>query len=161
MNRHASCTICGLSERDFVFIAVAGLLGEIVLEFVAWVIFPPLLGVPMRPHILVTDLGRSLLGVEMPVQLAVAIHLALGFFIFPIVYVIARRALGMRSWLLASVLWGVLLWAIAQTTLAPLAGRPFMLGIIPYTWGSLFAHVVYTVAVGWVFETLSRRFADG
>lgn len=159
MNGKTSCTIWGLSDRDLVFIAVAGLLGEIILEFVAWVIFPPLLGVPMRPHILVTDLGRSLLGVNMPVPLAAAIHLALGFFIFPAVYVLARRALGVKSWLVASLLWGVLLWLIAQTTLAPLAGRPFMLGIIPYTWGSLVAHVIYTGTVGWVFEKLSRHFA--
>ncbi|RMD89106.1 MAG: hypothetical protein D6807_04420 [Alphaproteobacteria bacterium] len=140
-------------------ILFAGLIGEIVLEILAWGVFPAVLGVPMRPHILVTDLGRSLLGVEFAVPVAVGIHLALGLLIMPLIYVKGRALLGIRSWVVAGVLWGVLLWATAQMVLAPLAGRPFMLGLIPYTWGSLVAHVIYTLVVAYVYERERARFS--
>lgn len=168
-----------LTGNDLWLIFLAGVVGEIVLEFLAWVVFPNLVamppnfpmpdwvqalgpnvvGMPMQPHILVTDLGRAILGLELPVQLAMAIHLALGFFIMPYVYVKARAALGIRSWVVASVAYGVMLWLIAQSTLAPIAGRPIFLGFIGYTWGSLVGHVIYTVAVAWTYEHLRDRFA--
>ncbi len=147
-----------LTETELVLILFAGLTGEIVLEILAWGVFPAVLGVPMRPHILVTDLGRAIFGAELSVPVAVGIHLALGLLIMPLIYVKGRAALGLRSWIVAGALWGVILWAIAQMILAPLAGRPFMLGLIPYTWGSLAAHVIYTLVVAYVYERERTRF---
>lgn len=168
-----------LSHGDYLLIFTAGVMGEIVLEFLAWVIFPhfvpkppmmPMLppwvtemapaaiGMPMRPNVLLADLGRSLFGLDLPVQLTVAVHLLLGFFIMPLVYVKAKQALKIGSWLVAGTVWGIVLWLIAQAVLAPLAGRPIFLGFIPYSWGSLGAHVIYALVVAWSLERLRARF---
>lgn len=170
-----------LTHGDYLLIFTAGVMGEIVLEFLAWVIFPhfvpkpPMMqmlppwltdmapaaiGMPMRPHVLLTDLGRSLLGVDLPVQLTVAVHLLLGFFVMPLVYVKARQVLKISSWFVAGTAWGIVLWLIAQAVLAPLAGRPIFLGFIPYSWGSLGAHIIYALVVAWSLERLSARFPD-
>lgn len=149
-----------LTPGTVLLVVVAGVIGEIILEIIAWGVFPALIGRPMRPDLLLATLGQTLLGIEMGVRVAVAIHLILGAFIMPLIYVWGRETLGMRSWLLAGALWGLILWATAQMILAPLAGRPFMLGFIPYTWGSLVGHVVYMVTVAFAFERLSQRFPD-
>lgn len=143
----------------FVLLAAGGI-GELVLEFLAWWAVPAVLGRPMRPDILVADLARSLFQADISVVLAVSIHLALGFLIFPVVFAVARAAIGFRSTLMPAAIFGVILWAIAQTTLAPLAGRPFMLGLIPYTWASLILHVVYTVAFALAIDKLSQHAAS-
>ncbi len=143
--------------NNLLLLLAAGAAAEVILEMVSWWAFPPLLGMPMRPHILVGDVTRSLAGVDLPTTVAVAGHLALGLFIFPAVYLLARDKFGFQSVLLPGVVFGVLLWLIAQTTLAPLAGRPFMLGFIPYTWGSLVAHIVYTVVLAKALERLFPR----
>ena len=140
--------------ENLLLLLAAGAVGEIVLEIFAWWILPLVLGRPMRPDILVSDLARSLFEIDLLRTVAVSIHLALGFIIFPILFVIGRSVLGARSTAIPSIVFGVILWLIAQTTLAPLAGRPFMLGLIPYTWASLIAHVLYTVAVAYSYDKL-------
>lgn len=147
------------ADTLFVLLAAGGI-GELVLEFLAWWAVPAVLGRPMRPDILVADLARSLFQAEISVVLAVSIHLALGFLVFPLIFAMARAALGFRATLVPAVIFGVILWLVAQTTLAPLAGRPFMLGFIPYTWASLILHVVYTVTFALAIDRLSRRAAN-
>lgn len=138
-------------------VLAAGAVAEMVLEFLAWWIAPALLGRPMRPDILVSHLASQQVGADISVVTAVTIHLVLGFFIFPLVYVIARAKLAFKGLWLPSIVYGIVLWAFAQMILAPLAGRPFMLGFIPYTWFSLVAHVLYTVVIALVLERLSRQ----
>lgn len=158
MNYDTSTGTRYLGRRKLLLIVVAGVIGEILLEFIAWVIAPPLLGSPMQPAILVADLARSLFGVGVPKSLAWTIHLASGVIVFPVGYLLFQAATGIRP-LVAGLCWGFILWLVAQGILAPLAGRPFMLGFIPYTWGSLVAHVAYALAVALVFAQLCRRAA--
>lgn len=139
----------------FVLLAAGGI-AELALEFLAWWGVPAVLGKPMRPDILVADLARSIFSADISVVLAVSIHLLLGFLIFPLIFALARAVIGFRTTLLPAVIFGVILWAIAQTTLAPLAGRPFMLGFIPYTWASLILHVAYTVVFALAIDKLSQ-----
>ena len=135
-------------------ILAAGGVAEMVLEFLAWWIAPGLVGKPMRPDILVSNLASEIAGTDISVLAAVSIHLLLGLIIFPLVYVGAQRVLKFRGIWFSAILYGVVLWAIAQMLLAPLAGRPFMLGLIPYTWFSLFAHVVYAVVFAVALDRL-------
>ena len=144
------------SPNRLLVLLAGGGVGEFVLEFFAWWGVPAALGRPMRPDILVADLARSLFGAHIPVVLAASIHLLLGFFIFPLIFAVGRALIGFRTTLVPAAIFGVILWAIAQTTLAPLAGRPFMLGLIPYTWASLILHVVYTVVFALTIDKLSR-----
>lgn len=152
-----------IGEKHWVFLLVAGLIGEAVLEIYSWGIVPLIAGVPMRPHILVLNLGQNLAGTTMATPLAVGIHLALGFIVFPALYLWLKQRFNIASWKIWSIVFGVLLWATAQMILAPLAGRPFMLGAGPilglkaYTWASLVAHTGYMFVVAYVFEMLNRR----
>lgn len=139
------------------FVLAAGGIAELVLEFIAWWIAPALLGRPMRPDILVGDFARTVFSADVSTVFAVSIHLALGLLIFPLIYLTARKLFGFRGKWLPAIVYGIALWAVAQMVLAPLAGRPFMLGLIPYTWFSLFAHVVYTVVFALAFEKLTIR----
>ncbi len=145
-----------LPDRLLILLAAGGI-AELLLEFIAWWIAPALMGRPMRPDILVSDLARTLFSADISTTLAVSVHLALGLFIFPLIYLFVRALPGLRGKWLPAVMYGVALWAIAQMILAPLAGRPFMLGLIPYTWFSLFAHVAYTVIFALAFDRLTRQ----
>ncbi len=160
MNVHGSKYGHFLRLDNLLVLLAAGGIGEMVLEFFAWWIVPATLGKPMRPDILVVDIARSLLQIDVSVVLAASIHLALGILIFPLLFVVARAAIGFRTTLIPAAIYGVILWAIAQTTLAPLAGRPFMLGWIPYTWASLVGHILYTVVFALAIVKLSAGAAD-
>lgn len=140
-------------------VIIAGVVGEIALELISWVIAPALLGRPMQPAILVDDLVRALFGLALPMSAAIAVHLVSGLVIFPIGYLIFRAATGITSPIISGVLWGAVLWIIAQAILAPLAGRPFMLGFIAYTWASLGAHIVYALTIALIYQRLSRSVA--
>lgn len=147
----------GLNARTVLLIVLAGVIGELVFEAIAWGIAPFVLGIPMQPAMLVAGVFKSLFGVGLPMPAAFILHLLAGTVVFPVGYLLFRAATGIRSPVVAGIVWGVVLWLFAQAILAPLAGRPFMLGFIPYTWGALVAHVVYTLAVALSYEQLSRR----
>lgn len=135
---------------------LAGLAGQAAFEIVAFVLMPAFIGKPLMPVVLVEELARTLFGLEAGRLAGWSIHLAAGIIIFPLGYLNFLRITGL-SWLVAGALWGVVLWLFAQAVLAPLAGRPFMLGFVSYTWASLAAHLVYTLAVAAAFSRLSRR----
>jgi hypothetical protein len=138
----------------------AGIIGEAVFEVVGLLIMPALLGMPLKPALLVASLFGSVAETDLPMPIAWAIHLFAGVVVFPLGYLIFRRITNLRPWALAGALWGVLLWLLAQAILAPLAGRPFMLGLIPYTWAALIAHILYTPTVAFVLERVSARLAS-
>lgn len=138
-------------------ILLAGLIGEAVFEVLALLVAPAVLGTPMIPAMLVGALGGMITGTPLPMPLAWAGHLLAGVAIFPLGYVAFRRLTGIASWPLAGALWAVILWALAQGVFAPLVGRPFMLGFVPYTWASLAVHAAYALTVAAAFDRLSRR----
>ncbi|SLN12390.1 hypothetical protein [Oceanibacterium hippocampi] len=155
----------GLSSFDFagtgayrylLVLLAAGGIGEVVLELLSWWVAPTVLGMAMRPDILVSALAHVQFGLEIPVKLAVSIHLALGLLGFPLLFALVRAVSGARSSVAPALVTGVALWAIAQAILAPLAGRPFMLGFGPYTWASLVVHVVYMLVVARTVDVLRR-----
>lgn len=150
----------GIGAGDLLMVLAAGVVGELVLETLAFVAFPAVLGMPMRPDILISAVGGNALGIAIATPFAIAIHLALGAFIFPLLYLMLSRRLSAVSPWLVAVLWGALLWLLAQSTLAPLAGRPAFLGFVPYTWGSLCAHIVYALTVAAMLRKLRTRFPD-
>lgn len=146
-----------LDARSLVLIVLAGVIGELVLELIAWGLAPLLLGRPMQPAMLVAGLARSLFGFGLPMPAAFILHLVAGVIIFPLGYLLFRALTGLNSPAIAGIIWGVVLWLFAQAILAPVAGRPFMLGFGLYTWAALFAHVAYTLAVALSYAQLSRR----
>lgn len=154
MNRFAS--LGAPKKFPLSALLLAGLVGQALFEFVALIVMPALLGMPLQPAALVVTLGQTLVGLEMPMLAGWAVHLAAGIIVFPLGYLVMARATGW-SWTVAGAGWGVILWLFAQAVLAPLAGRPFMLGFVPYTWASLCAHLVYTLGVAFTLVRLGPR----
>ncbi len=147
-------------RENLLTLVAAGGVGELALEFFAWWIVPATLGKPMRPDVLVADLARSLLHVDISVVLAVSLHLAAGILIFPLLFVVARAAIGFKTTLIPAAVYGVILWLVAQAVLAPLAGRPVMLGWIANTWASLVGHVLYAVVFAHALVWLTKGPAE-
>lgn len=135
---------------------LAGLAGQAVSEIVALALMPALFGVPLMSAALVVTLGQTVFGLHLPMLAGWAGHLAAGIVLFPLGWLALRRRTGWSA-LATGAAWGVALWLMAQGVLAPLAGRPFMLGFGPYTWASLGAHLAYTLSVAVVFDRLARR----
>lgn len=160
MNLNSATMARVFTWENLLLLLAAGAISEVVLEIISWWVFPPLLGVPMRPHLLVTAVTKAVFSADLSVTVAVSIHMALGLILMPVAFAVGREVFGVRSTIKPAIIYGVILWATAQMILAPLAGRPFMLGLIPYTWGSLVAHVVYTMVVAMVYDHLAGRAAD-
>ncbi|MDZ4096305.1 MAG: hypothetical protein U1D35_15515 [Paracoccaceae bacterium] len=138
-------------------ILAAGITGELVFEFLALVVAPVLLGTMMIPAGLVAGLGTVLFGVKMPMAAAWALHLFAGIALFPLGYVLFCRITGLSGWMLSGALWAVVLWVFAQGALAPMVGRPFMLGFVPYTWASLVVHLAYALTVAGALNWMTSR----
>jgi hypothetical protein len=135
---------------------LAGLAGQAVFEIVALALMPAFFGMPLMPALLVVTLGQTLLGLQLPMLAGWIGHLAAGIVLFPLGYLALQRRTGWSA-PAAGAAWGVELWLLARGVLAPLAGRPFMLGFAPYTWASLGAHLAYTLSVAFAFDRLARR----
>lgn len=145
--------------KALLLILAAGFVGELVVEFIAWVIAPPLLGRPIEPAILVQNLAKMQLGLEIPKSLGFIIHVLAGMYFFVIGYVFFADATKIKpAWLVGGV-WGLVVWACAQGFFAPLAGRPFFLGFIPYTWWSSIMHTMYGVAIGVSLEYFAGKYS--
>ncbi|MFQ5659832.1 MAG: hypothetical protein ACE5GZ_05355 [Gammaproteobacteria bacterium] len=154
-------TLSGLfSGKNLLWIIIAGIAGEIIFELIAWLLMPQLIGRPMQPALLVMGLAKKLLDIGLTKPAAFSIHLAVGAILFPICYVLFLAVTKIQSWLVAGISWGVVLWFIAQGILAPLMGRPFMLGFVPYTWAALGAHIALIVTIAFVYQRLSPRSAE-
>lgn len=132
----------------------AGIVGEVVFEILALIVAPMLLGTAMKPALLVGTLAGVLTGAEISSASAWLGHLLAGAVLFPVGYVLFARYFGLRPWLLAAVLYAILLWFIAQGVLAPVTGRPFMLGFVTYTWASLAVHMIYVLVVAGTLHRL-------
>lgn len=135
----------------------AGLIAAVVFEILALAIAPMLLGQAMKPALLVGALSQTVLGVQISTGAAWLGHLLAGIVLFPMGYAVFARGLGGLAWPLAAVVYAVLLWLFAQGVLAPIAGRPVMLGFTAYTWGSLLVHVIYVLTVAVVLNRLAHR----
>lgn len=144
--------------KALLLILAAGFVGELVVEFIAWVIAPPLLGRPIEPAILVQNLAKMQLGLEISKSLGFIVHVLAGMYFFVIGYVFFADATKLKPAWLVGGLWGLVVWVCAQGFFAPLAGRPFFLGFIPYTWWSSIMHTMYGVAIGVSLEYFAGKF---
>lgn len=155
----SKCTRAIFSKETVILMFAAGVVGEIAVEFFAWVVAPMLLGRPMEPSVLVQNLAQAQLGVSLPLVVAFVIHFFAGAYLFVLGYVYFCDATKARNVLLVSTVWGLILWATAQGFFAPLAGRPFFLGFVSYTWASVLLHTIaYSIPTGIALEYFGRKF---
>ena len=154
------CTQDVFGAQTTKLILTAGVIGEIAVEIFAWVVAPALLGRPMEPSVLIQNLADAQFGITLPMWIAFPIHFVTGAYIFVLGYVYFCDATKIKSALLAGSVWGLILWATAQGFFAPLAGRPFFLGFIPYTWASVVLHTVaFTIPMALALEYFGRRWS--
>jgi hypothetical protein len=146
-------TTPSLARRLFLAIP-AGIVGEVVFEILALIVAPMLLGTAMQPALLVGALAGVLTGAPISSASAWLGHLLAGAVLFPVGYVLFARYFGLRPWPLAAVIYAILLWFLAQGVLAPIVGRPFMLGFVAYTWASLAVHLIYVLVVAGTLHRL-------
>ncbi len=131
---------------------IAGVTAEIVFESFGLLLAPVLFGFQMEPANLVIGLIKTFTGVQVSYTTAYVLHLCVGAIVFPTGYVLLRRTMLARlPWVAAGLIWGVILWFIAQGILAPMMGRAFMMDWVPYTWASLIAHPTMTVVIAFVW----------
>lgn len=79
-----------------------------MFEVVGLLVMPALLGMPLKPALLVASLLGSVAETDLTMPLAWAIHLFAGVVVFPLGYLIFRDVTNLRSWAAAGALWGVL-----------------------------------------------------
>lgn len=155
----SKCTRAIFSKETIMLMLAAGVVGEIAVEFFAWVIAPIFLGRPMEPSVLVQNLAQAQLGVALPLTVAFIIHFFAGAYLFVLGYVYFCDATKARNVFVVSTIWGLILWTIAQGFFAPLAGRPFFLGFVSYTWWSILLHTIaYSIPTAFALEYFGRRF---
>ena len=154
----SKCTRAIFSKNTFLLMFAAGVIGEIAVEFFAWVIVPQFLGRPMEPSVLVQNVATAQFGLDLPMTIAFGIHFLAGAYFFVLGYVYFCDATKIRNVWLVSTIWGLILWAIAQGFFAPLAHRPFFLGFGAYTWWSVLLHTIaYSIPTGLALEYFGRR----
>ena len=85
--------------------------------------------------------------------MGMAMHFLNGTIIFPLIYAYVLFAKFPGSPHLKGILWGLILWVLAQIVVMPMMGAGVfglrMGGIMP-AFGSLMGHVVYGGLLGWI-----------
>lgn len=136
---------------------LAGFIAELAFEIYAFILSPLLFDLTLQPAGLVATLAERWLGVAMSMNVAFVIHAVAGIILFPLTYLaFARISLVTSPWA-NGLFWGLVLWVVAQGVLAPLAGRAPFMGFGSYTFSSLVAHPLMTVAFALAHRTLSIR----
>lgn len=133
---------------------LGGLAGTAVLTIMMYFVAPMMLGKPMD---IAGLLGNMMGGSWM---LGMAAHLVNGIIVFPLVYALLLfRFLPGPPWL-RGMMWGVVLWLIAQVAIMPMAGAGFFSANVGGTMAvmaSLMGHVVYGVLLGVIAGPQSAR----
>jgi len=137
---------------------IAGVAAEIAFESFGLLLAPIFFGFQMEPANLVIGLIKAFTGINVSYMAAYVLHLCVGAIVFPTGYVLLRKTILARlPWVVAGLIWGLILWFIAQGILAPLMGRAFMMDWVPYTWASLIAHPMMTVVIAFVWHKLVEQ----
>jgi len=155
----SKCTQNIFTKKIIAVMLAAGVIGEIAVEFFAWVIVPPFLGRPMEPSVLIQNIAQAQFDFSLPMSIAFPIHFIAGAYFMVLGYAYFCDATKIRSVLLSSTIWGLILWAVAQGFFAPMGGRPFFLGFVNYTWWSVGLHTIaYSIPTGYALEYFGKRF---
>ena len=143
---------------DLKAIVIAGVIGEAVFEAYSWLVSPILFGPILQPALLVKAIAAKVTGgaLVLPYGIAFVIHFLMGAVLFAL-FVYMMHGVLKRSYLLAGLATGVLLWFTAQGILAPFIGRPFMMEFGAYTQSSFVAHTGMMLAIGFVLSVLLGR----
>lgn len=141
------------APRTIGALAAGGIAADLTWEVWARVITPIFVGGPLQPAALILDLFNL-----PPTWLAQAemLHLATGALFYPLLMWTIRACVFAGTRVQDGVVIGLLTWFLALGVFAPLAGQPFMLGFIQLTWFSGIGHLLYGLALSFVFRLADR-----
>jgi uncharacterized membrane protein YagU involved in acid resistance len=127
-------------------LVLGGFAGTLAITFLMY-FGGPMMGLPRMD--IAAMLGTMLGGWSM----GMAMHFLNGTIIFPLLYALILFVRLPGSPTFKGVLWGVILWVLAQTVVMPMMGAGLfglkMGGIMP-AFGSLMGHIVYGALLGWI-----------
>ena len=123
----------------------AGLIATVVMTMIMYM--APLMGMPkMDVAGMLSDM------MHLPWIAGMVIHFMNGAIIFPLIYVFILYKVLPGNGLVKGIVWGVLLFVIAQVMVMPMAGMGFFSSASPQqmlmVMGSLMGHVVYGAILG-------------
>jgi uncharacterized membrane protein YagU involved in acid resistance len=108
----------------------------------------PMMGLPRM------DIAAMLGGMLGGWGMGMAMHFLNGTVIFPLIYAYLLFAKLPGSSQLKGILWGLILWVLAQIVVMPMMGAGLfglsMGGGMMPAFGSLMGHIVYGVLLGWI-----------
>lgn len=125
---------------------LGGLAGTSVMTLMMYFV-SPMMGVRMD---IAASLG-SMLGGSW--TMGMMMHFLNGAIIFPLLYAFLLFRLLPGGPLAKGVVWGVILWFLAQVVVMPMMGAGFFsskMGGMSAVVGSLFGHLIYGALLGWI-----------
>ena len=125
---------------------LGGFVGTVAITFLMYV-GGPMMGLAKM------DIAAMLGGMLGGWMMGMTMHLVNGAVIFPLIY-----AYALFGWLpgppaIKGVIWGVILWLMAQVVVMPMMGAGLFglnMGGMMAAFGSLLGHVVYGGLLGWI-----------
>jgi hypothetical protein len=110
----------------------------------------PMMGMPKM------DIAGMLGGmIKMPWTVGMLIHFMNGTIIFPLIYVFVLYNVLPGPGFVKGIIWGTLLFVIAQTMVMPMAGAGFFSSNSPQAvmmvMGSLIGHLIYGAIMGGIY----------
>ena len=126
-------------------VVAGGLAGTVLMTFMMYFIAPMMLGHPMDIAAMLGGMmgGNWLLGM--------AAHFMNGVIIFPLVYDFVAYKFLPGTPLLRGIIWGIVLWLVAEVVVMPMAGGGFFsanMGGMKAVMAALLGHVVYGSTLG-------------
>jgi len=144
--READCWPVGAacSTRSFLVRSiVGGVAGTIAITTMMYMVAPMMLGQPMD----VAKMLGSMLGGNW--WAGMALHIVNGAVVFPLIFALVLYRLLPGTPTLKGLVWGLTLWALAQTVVMPLMGAGLFSGGMMPAIASLMGHIVYGLLLGW------------
>jgi hypothetical protein len=126
---------------------VGGLAGTVVMSLMMRFVAPMMLGHPMD----IAGMLANMIGGVWAIGMAA--HLMNGVVIFPLVYAFLVFRYLPGPPLLRGVIWGAVLWVVAETMVMPLAGAGFFsseIGGLKAVMAALMGHLVYGALLGYI-----------
>jgi hypothetical protein len=126
---------------------VGGLAATVVMSFMMRFVAPMMLGHPMD----IAGMLANMIGGVWAIGMAA--HLMNGVVIFPLVYAFLVFRYLPGPPLLRGVIWGAVLWVVAETMVMPLVGAGFFsseIGGVKAVMAALIGHLVYGALLGYI-----------
>ncbi len=132
---------------------LGGLVGTILMTLMMYFVAPMMMG---RPMDIAAMLG-SMMGNNW--MMGMMVHFVNGSVIFPLIYVfLLYKLLPGAPWL-RGILWGAVLWLLAQVVVMPMMGGGLFssqMGGMIAVMGSLMSHLVYGATLGGIAGAPTR-----